>query len=73
MIEIKTLPIPPTHNRKKSGFPVNDLKVGQCFDVPQKVVGSARAAAIRMKNTIPGWDYTTRTLPDGTVRIWRTA
>jgi len=62
-------------------FPFADLEVGQCFLVPrgpeeynarQAAVKYKRFQATGRKGTVAGWDYTTRTVPEG-VRIWRTA
>ncbi len=72
MIEIeKGVPVPtqPINNVYSFGA----MEIGDSFILDQAQTDRVRPAASVYKRRHPGWDYTSRTQPDGSVRIWRTA
>jgi hypothetical protein len=54
-------------------FPFGEMKPGESILVGEDSFARARAAVTNWKRRHPQWDYRTRKMPDGTLRIWRTA
>lgn len=65
----KGVPIPPKF-ANESPFPLRDLKVGDSFVVTKKEASTLKRAVGNYKYHNPGWKYSTRTQPDGGVRVW---
>ena len=68
---IRKAPLPAKRDRTR--YPISKLKVGECFDVPGAQTLNVRFAATQYKRRHPGWNYTSRSQPDGTLRLWRIA
>lgn len=68
--EIKTdLSIPPPAVRSCTKYPFTNLAIGECFDTDDSRVYSAASSWAKKH----GVKLTTRKLPDGSIRVWRTA
>ena len=67
-------PVPAGTGRGRvAAFPLRALAVGESFAVPEDLAAKVRMAASNFKRSNLGWNYTTRSLPNGGVRLWRTA
>jgi hypothetical protein len=70
----KAIPIPPRLTKPESKYPFMTMKVGDSFLVPagnesfNNVANAASEFGMKYKRK-----FSTRTLPDGNRRIWRTA
>ena len=70
---IKNIGIPARLNSTQYMYPVDDLEIGDGFDVPDdmgvyhaggsKRMSSIRNAFIRMKSKVPGWKGKVRLIP----------
>lgn len=54
-------------------FPFEQMEVGDSFAVPSGVPRTTISIAALRYGRKHGAKFTTRTLPDGTIRCWRTA
>lgn len=75
--EIQTgVPVPsPLHNCK---YPMNEMDIGDCFILTPEDDETPRLLSRRVAPTVAkygkqqGKKFRTRTLPDGTIGVWRT-
>lgn len=69
---IKAAKLPPARlpRGSRSKFPLLDLEVGDSFVVPPEHAGSVRTAAYLVAKAY-GVKFTSRTLADGCVQVWR--
>ena len=72
----------PAWNNLKSVLPFGSLRIGDSFGINPRRVGTDQiraqnylsgAACAYRKTRDDGWNFTTRQMPDGTVRVWRLA
>jgi hypothetical protein len=70
VIEIDRHIPPPPPRKEPMPIPFSAMQIGDSFLAPHRT--TARAQANRYKSRHPGWNYTSRTTPEGT-RIWRIA
>lgn len=69
---IKSAPLPPSKPPRgsKSRYPLLDLEIGDSFVVPAENAGGVRTTAYIVAKRY-GVKFTTRTLADGSVQVWR--
>lgn len=63
----------PKERRKKEAYPFGDMNIGDSFEFDGLLAYKIRSAAGWYKKRHPGWEYTTRTVSDTHIRLWRTA
>ena len=66
----KHVPVPKA--RTVTPYPFAEMQVGDSFALPQPSANNLRMAAARYRKETPDWKYTTRLMPDDTIRLWRT-
>ncbi len=65
----KNIPIPSKRRKKNGTYGWHLMEIGDSI-----LTNSLGFNVARMyKQRHPGWDYTAKTQPDGSIRIWRTA
>lgn len=64
----KDIPIPTS--ARAARYPFATMEVGDSILIPSSQKQLARSHALNYKKTHPGWNYKTRTMPEG-MRIWR--
>jgi hypothetical protein len=69
---IKAAPVPPAKPPRgsKSRYPLLDLEIGDSFVVGPEHAGGVRTSAYQI-GKLYGVKFTTRTLDDGSVQVWR--
>lgn len=69
---IKSAPLPPPKAPRgsKSRYPLLDLEIGDSFVVPAENAGGVRTTAYQVAKRY-GVKFSTRTLADGSVQVWR--
>ena len=63
-----SVPIPPKYNEEV--IPLSSMKIGESILLPLAARSHVQVRASRLKST-KGLEFTTRTMGDGTVRVWR--
>lgn len=59
------------HKGRPPIFPFATMKPGDSFLAPPDALFRSQNAVAKWKQRHPGWDYRTKMLPDGSIRIWR--
>ena len=54
------------------GYRFKYMKVDDSFTVPRNRAVTARMAVMQHKRMTRGWNWLSETLPDGSLKIWRT-